>query len=135
MRSTCLPEMGKFKAIIRLYDFWLIAKMLDGHFDKFHTGVGRLLSEGVGKSLPARLINNRVLIELDRHSPYIAGFGNIFHIELPFYARMRFFIQVFSCGVWAFGCGVFGRCEWSLRESIVPSKRRFQRIREAFEIL
>ncbi len=88
MRSTCLSEMGKFKAIIRLYDFWLIAKMLDSHFDKFHTGVGRLLAEGVDKTLPARLINNRVLIELVRHSPYIADFGNIFHIELPFYAQL-----------------------------------------------
>ena len=59
MRSTCLPEMCKFKAIIRLYDFWLIAKMLDGHFDQFYTGVGRLLAEGVDKSLPTGFVNDR----------------------------------------------------------------------------
>lgn len=59
MRSTCLPEMCKFKAIIRLYDFWLIAKMIDGSFDKFHTGVGRLLAEGVDKSLPTGFVNDR----------------------------------------------------------------------------
>lgn len=35
MRSTCLPEMCKFKAIIRLYDFWLIVEMFDDHFDTF----------------------------------------------------------------------------------------------------
>lgn len=34
-RSLCLTEMSKFKAIIRLYDFWLIVEMFDGHFDTF----------------------------------------------------------------------------------------------------
>ena len=80
--------MGKFKAIIRLYDFWLIAKMLDGHFDKFHTGVGRLLAEGVDKSLPTGFVNDCILIEFVGHSSYVAGFENIFHIELPFYAQL-----------------------------------------------
>lgn len=88
MRSACFLEVSKFKAIIGLYDFWLIAKMVDGHFDKFHTGVGRLLAEGVDKSLPTGFVNDRVRIELVGHSSYIAGFGNIFHIELPFYAQI-----------------------------------------------
>ena len=86
VRSMCLTEMSKFKAIICLYDFWSIAKMFDGHFDKFNTGVGRLLAESVDKSLPTGFVNDRVLIKLVGHSPYIAGLGNIFHIELPFYA-------------------------------------------------
>lgn len=88
MRSACFLEVSKFKAIIRLYDFWSIAKMFDGHFDKFHTGVGRLLAESVDKTLPTGFVNDRVLIELVGHSPYIAGFWNIFHIELPFYAQI-----------------------------------------------
>ncbi len=88
VRSPCLSEMGKFKAIIRLYDFWLIAKMFDGPFDKFHTGVRRLLAEGVDKSLPTGFVNDRVRIKLVGHFPYIAGFGNVFRIELPFYAQI-----------------------------------------------
>ncbi len=87
MRSVCFLEVSKFKAIICLYDFWLIAKMFDGHFDKFHTGVGRLLAEGVDKSLPTGFVNDRVLIELVRHSPYIAGFGKYFTSSCHFMPR------------------------------------------------
>ena len=59
MRSACFLEVSKFKAIIFLYDFWLIAKMFDGHFDKFHTGVGRLPAEGVDKTLATGFVNDR----------------------------------------------------------------------------
>ena len=45
------------------------------------------------------------------------------------------FLSMTSCTVRSFGCDVFGRCDRYPREPIVPSKRRFQRIRKAFEIL
>ncbi len=49
--------------------------------------------------------------------------------------RMMFLIQVNSCSVCALGCGVKGRCELSRKDSLVPSNRLFQRIREALDIL
>ena len=117
MRSACFLEVSIFKAIICLYDFWLIAKMFDGHFDKFHTGVGRLLAEGVDKSLPTGFVNDRVLIELVRHSPYIAGFGNIFHVELPFYA------QIFWCIVRLWHVGLL-LCRFFLVEALLSKKTK-----------
>ena len=69
VNPLCFLKIGKFRAVVRLYDFWLIAKIPDGHFDQFYRGIRRLLTKCIDESFAAYLINDCILVKLVRHFP------------------------------------------------------------------
>ena len=68
-----LLEMSELNPIIRLNDFRLVFKVLDG----LHRGMRRQFLEGEDKSLSSALINHGVLVKSIRHFLCVAVFRNI----------------------------------------------------------
>ena len=68
----CFLKIDKFSAVVRLYDFWLIAKMPDRHFDKFDRGIQRLLTKCREESFAACLIDDGILVKFIGHVSDIA---------------------------------------------------------------
>lgn len=84
MYLLCFSEMSELKAIIGLKDLRLVTKMLNGHLKKLDSRVRGLFLEREDEPLATGLINDRVLIELVRHSACITVFRDKFHVHLPF---------------------------------------------------
>ena len=83
MNVLVFLEMSKLEAIVRLYDFRLVAKVSDGHFDKLDGGMRRLFLEREDEAFSTGLVNDGVLVEFIRHCPSIAVFWHVFDIHLP----------------------------------------------------
>lgn len=77
-------DVGKFTAVIRLKDLWLVAKVFDGSLYEIHGGVTALFHVREKEAFPGGFINHGVLIELLGNLPGIAGGGDVFDIHLPF---------------------------------------------------
>ena len=75
--------MSEFSAIVSLYDFWSISKVVYAAFDKIDCRITTLFHIWIDKALSRSFIKHGVLIKLLRNGASIAGGWNVFDIHLP----------------------------------------------------
>ena len=59
--SLCFGRISEFPSVIYLNDLWLVAKIIDGTFQKINSRIGTLILVGKDKPFSGGLVNDRVL--------------------------------------------------------------------------
>lgn len=88
MHKFAILRISKFQYVVGLDDLRTISKIGKSTFYKINSAVTALFTIWIKKSYSRSFINHSILVESIWHFAYIAGFMNIFDIQLPFNTKV-----------------------------------------------